>query len=232
MTTGTSYTDRARPDPEDTYLSYRLNPKKQDIRFFWKDDEGRPIRSFQNLQEYVKKNGKNLVFAMNGGMYKTDHSPLGLFIQEHQTMTRINRADAKGNFYLKPNGIFYLTDHNKAVIEVTDSFRVRQNVRFATQSGPMLLVDGKIHPAFRAGSSNLNIRNGVGILPDGNILFALSRTDVNFYDFAMFFKKAGCRNALYLDGFVSRAYLPSQHWIQHDGDFGVIIAEVNDLGKK
>jgi uncharacterized protein YigE (DUF2233 family) len=87
----------------------------------------------------------------------------------------------------------------------------------------MLLINGNIHPAFIKGSSNLNIRNGVGILPDNTIVFVMSKTQVNFYDFASYFKKLGCKNALYLDGFVSRVYLPDQNWIQTDGNFGVMI---------
>ncbi len=89
--------------------------------------------------------------------------------------------------------------------------------------GPMLVVDGKIHDAFKAGSMNLNIRNGVGILPDNRIIFAMSKTEINFYAFANYFKSMGCKNALYLDGLVSRIYLPEQDWIQIDGNFGVII---------
>jgi uncharacterized protein YigE (DUF2233 family) len=80
-----------------------------------------------------------------------------------------------------------------------------------------------MHPAFREGSTNLNVRNGVGLLPGNKILFAMSRKEINFFDFARFFAQMGCRNALYLDGFVSRTYAPSENWIQIDGDFGVII---------
>jgi uncharacterized protein YigE (DUF2233 family) len=87
----------------------------------------------------------------------------------------------------------------------------------------MLVIDGNIHPAFNKASANLNIRNGVGILPDNTIVFAMSKAEINFYDFACFFKNLGCKNALYLDGLVSRTYLPEKGWIQEDGDFGVII---------
>jgi uncharacterized protein YigE (DUF2233 family) len=86
----------------------------------------------------------------------------------------------------------------------------------------MLVINGQIHPAFKQGSPNKNIRNGVGVLPDGTILFVLSKQAVNFYDLANYFKKLGCNNALYLDGFVSRAYLPDKNWLQLDGEFGVI----------
>jgi uncharacterized protein YigE (DUF2233 family) len=85
------------------------------------------------------------------------------------------------------------------------------------------LIDGKIHPAFKDGSLNLNIRNGVGILPGNKILFAMSKWPVNFYDFAEYFKSQGCKDALYLDGAISRTYLPEKNWSQTGGDFGVII---------
>lgn len=90
----------------------------------------------------------------------------------------------------------------------------------------MLVIDGKLHPKFNEGSKNLNIRNGVGILPNGNVLFAMSKKKINFYDFAQYFKKLGCKNALYLDGFVSRTYLPSKGYKTNGGKFGVIIGVV------
>ncbi len=81
----------------------------------------------------------------------------------------------------------------------------------------------QLHPAFKQGSSNLNIRNGVGLLPGNKLLFAMSKTPINFYDFATFFKDQGCSKALYLDSFVSRTYLPEKKWEQTDGNFGVMI---------
>jgi uncharacterized protein YigE (DUF2233 family) len=105
----------------------------------------------------------------------------------------------------------------------TAFFRYTDNIKFATQSGPMLLVDGKVHSSFKQGSQHLNIRNGVGILRDSSIVFAMSSAELSLYDFALYFKEIGCINALYLDGFVSRTYLPEQNWQQLDGDFGVMI---------
>ncbi|MFM9986534.1 MAG: phosphodiester glycosidase family protein, partial [Flavobacteriales bacterium] len=142
---------------------------------------------------------------------------------------QLNTADGNGNFHLKPNGVFYLTKNRKAAICSTPEFAMSESIAYATQSGPMLIHRGKIHDAFKKGSKNLNIRNGVGILPDGKVVFAMSKTEVNFYDFAMYFSDLGCKDALYLDGFVSRTYLPSQNWIQTDGDFGVMIAVTEDM---
>lgn len=205
-------------------ISYTVDPQQKDVRLYWKDDSGHILRSIQHLRDYV---GNKLVFATNAGMYKTDNAPLGLFIQQSKTITPLNTASANGNFYLKPNGVFYITKNKKAVICQTSDFKNNVQIEFATQSGPMLVIDGAIHPAFKEGSENLNIRNGVGILPGNKLVFAMSEEPINFYDFAMYFKKLGCTNALYLDGFVSRTYLPEKNFIQMDGDFGVMIGVTN-----
>ena len=102
-----------------------------------------------------------------------------------------------------------------------------KEAKYATQSGPMLLVDGEVHPEFKDGSANINIRNGIGILPNGGVVFSISNQPVNLYDFAMHFKNKGCKNALYLDGFVSKMYLPSAGKAGSERDrFGVMIAVV------
>lgn len=160
---------------------------------------------------------------MNGGMYTENQSPLGLYIERGKTLQALNTKNAKGNFYLKPNGVFYITNSNKAVVCRTEDY-VAKDIKYATQSGPMLVIDGKINSAFTEGSSNTNIRNGVGVLPNGNVVFAMSKKEVNLYDFAEYFQKLGCNDALYLDGFVSRTYLPEQNWNDTAGNFGVIIA--------
>jgi len=164
---------------------------------------------------------------MNGGMFQKDFSPLGFYIDNGTIVRQLNTREGSGNFYLKPNGVFYITKNNTAHISTTPDFEANNMIKYATQSGPMLVINGKLHEAFKEGSANVNIRNGVGILPNGDVLFAMSKTEVNFYDFANYFKDKGCNNALYLDGFVSRAYAPSQHWEQTDGDFGVMIGVSN-----
>jgi uncharacterized protein YigE (DUF2233 family) len=212
----------------DRFLAYTVNLLKADLQLYWKNDSGQVYRSIGNLKADLKNKHKELVFAMNGGMFKADHSAQGLFIQAHKILSPLDTSSGKGNFYLKPNGVFYLTDKHTAVVCSTPSFVCHSNISYATQSGPMLVIDGKIHPAFSKGSKNVNIRNGVGILPDGQVVFVLSKEQVNLYDFAAYFKSLGCKNALYLDGFVSRAYLPAQSWLQEDGSFGVMIGVTRD----
>lgn len=207
----------------DNILSYTVDPKTHTIQFYWKNDKGEVLQSIGNLKSYLESKNQELLFAMNGGMYMENLSPLGLFIQNSKTMTKLNLKHGSGNFYLKPNGVFYLTNDNTPVVCQTASFTNNGNIKYATQSGPMLVFDGKINPQFVKGSKNTNIRNGVGILPNNKVVFAISKQPVNFYDFALYFQNLGCKNALYLDGFVSRMYLPAKQWIQTDGDFGVMI---------
>ncbi len=198
------------------------------LAFYYKNESGINYQNHEKLKTALTKKQKNLIFAVNGGMYNRDHTPQGLYIEKGKLIAPLDtQSSGYGNFYLQPNGIFYLTKDKKATVVSSDKFIHHSNIAYATQSGPMLLVDGKIHTKFRKGSTNLHIRNGVGILPDGRVLFVMSKEKINFYDLATYFKDQGCQNALYLDGFVSRTYLPSQDWEQTDGNFGVIIAETN-----
>ncbi|AXT51798.1 hypothetical protein D1818_13445 [Aquimarina sp. BL5] len=221
-----SFTNLKRSNIENTFISYEIDLKHQNIRFYWKNNVNENYRNFQNLKSELQKNNKDLIFAMNGGMYNKDLSPQGLYIENCIIKSRIDTLkNGYGNFYLQPNGIFSITKDNIPAIRTTTSFKNEGNIKYATQSGPMLLINGQIHPKFNLGSPNIHIRNGVGILPNGNLLFAMSKEKINFYDFASYFKDKGCKNALYLDGFVSRTYLPSANWEQMEGNFGVIIAE-------
>ncbi|MEM6721957.1 MAG: phosphodiester glycosidase family protein [Bacteroidota bacterium] len=205
-------------------LTYEVNPKTDQIRFYWKNEQGDIYGNAKNLKNQLKEKGETLVFAMNGGMYLKDQSPQGLYVEDGRIITpEDSKKEGYGNFYLQPNGVFYINKYNKAIICVSDSLKATRSIKYATQSGPMLVIDGQLHEKFTKGSKNLHIRNGVGVLPNGNLLFAMSKEKINFYDFATFFKENGCQNALYLDGFVSRTYLPSKGYEQLDGNFGVMI---------
>jgi uncharacterized protein YigE (DUF2233 family) len=211
---------------DNQFVSYTVDPKKQDLQLFWKDEKNEVFKSIRNLELWLNKKNRKLVFAMNGGMYETGNSPKGLYIEKQVVLSPLDTSSGTGNFFLKPNGVYYITIDNTPVIATTDNFHDSGKIKYATQSGPMLVINGQIHPAFNEGSKNRNIRNGVGILPDNKVVFAMSKSEINFYDFANFFKKMGCKNALYLDGLVSKTYLPEKNWRQTDGDFGVIIGVV------
>jgi len=208
---------------EDDFITYIADPKRQDIHLYWKDEHQQIFRSLQNLKTWLEGRGQTLLFAMNGGMYRPGNIPQGLYIENQKTIIPLDTSRGNGNFYLQPNGVFYLTMDNVPFICTTTEFVNDGRVKFATQSGPMLLTNGKMHPAFQTGSANLNIRNGVGLLHSNQMVFVMSKKKISFYEFAAYFKSLHCQNALYLDGLVSRTYLPQKGWTQMDGDFGVII---------
>ena len=215
-------------DEEITYFT--VDPSSQKIQLYWKNDEGETIGNFQKLKSFVEAKQEHLLFAMNGGMYKKDNSPVGLYIEKNKTLSPLDTMKGNGNFYLQPNGVFYITNENKAVVCKTSDFKPGKKIKYATQSGPLLLIDGEIHPAFKKESGNMNIRNAVGILPDNRVIFAISKTEINFYNFAMYFKKRGCKNALYLDGYVSRIYLPGKNPVSAGENFGVMIGVTREKG--
>ncbi|MFP3833054.1 phosphodiester glycosidase family protein [Chryseobacterium sp. SIMBA_028] len=208
---------------ENKFVIYQVNPKKQNLKFYWKNDKNEILKSIDHLKDEVESKNEKLVFAMNGGMFEPDQSPKGLYIENFKILKSIDTLQGLGNFYLQPNGILYITKNNQPGITETKKYTPHKGIKYATQSGPMLLIDGKINPIFQKESKNLNIRNGVGILENGEIIFAMSKKEVNFYSLAELFKEMGCKNALYLDGYVSRTYLPEKNWIQKDGNFGVMI---------
>jgi uncharacterized protein YigE (DUF2233 family) len=213
------------------YIGYEAHPDSGQIHMYWKDDSGIVLSSIGNLKNYTTKKGLQLLYSCNGGMYMQNQAPLGYYIEKGKTLRKINTKTGSGNFYLKPKGVFYVNDKNKPFVKNIETaadriFLQQQKINYLTQSGPMLLNNGNINTLFTKGSSNINIRNGVGILANGNAYFAMSTYPVSFYDFAAHFKSKGCTEALYFDGFVSRSYCPQLNYVQTSGNFGVMVAVV------
>ncbi|MFT4150705.1 MAG: phosphodiester glycosidase family protein [Paracoccaceae bacterium] len=178
-----------------------------DLRLFLNGPDGN-LGSFEAVNRLLAAQGKALVFAMNAGMYHPDRRPVGLYTEEGHTMSSLVTTSGGGNFGLVPNGVFCIGTRF-AVIETRAYARARMQCRFATQSGPLLVISGKLHPRFLADSPSTYIRNGVGVTPDGRAVFAISGRAVNFHTFARFFRDViGAPDALYLDGSISRLYAP------------------------
>ncbi len=206
-----------------TILCYAADLKSVDLGVYWKDEAGVPFKNIGALKNRLEARGERLLFACNGGMFKKDFSPQGLLVENGKELSPLDTASGEGNFYLKPNGVFILTTDNQAEVLPTEKFPDRNTIRFATQSGPMLLIQGRINSAFAKNSVNYNIRNGVCVAPNGNVVLAISKTKVNFYEFAEYFQSVGCQDALYLDGFISKAFWPEKNWGQLGGELGPII---------
>jgi uncharacterized protein YigE (DUF2233 family) len=193
---------------EDTgYLVCTVDPAASDLRLFWRGADGAPFRRFASLAETLGTEGRTLVFAVNAGMYDTDFSPIGLYVEDGRELRPLDRTVMTGspgsipNFYKEPNGVFFFGEAGAGIL-TSDAFEARRPVvRFATQSGPMLVISGALHPALIPGSSDRTRRSGVGVCANGAVRVAISEGRVNFHDFARLFRDhLGCPDALFLDG--------------------------------
>ena len=181
-----------------------------DIRLFLNRENGKPLFSFEAVEAKLaaKEEEASLVFAMNAGMYHEDRAPVGLYVENGKQVAPLNTAARDGNFGLVPNGVFYIGDGKAGVAETSVFAETAPEVVFATQSGPMLVIGGALHPKFNADGPSKKKRNGVGITDDGQtVYFVMSEGLVNFHSFASFFRDhLETPNALFLDGTVSRLY--------------------------
>jgi len=178
------------------------------LRLFWKDEDGLPYATFHRLPAEV--DGRPLVFAMNAGMYRPDLSPAGLYVEDGETLRSANTADGPGNFHMKPNGVFFVAGDEAGVMTTERYLAERPAADHATQSGPMLVIDGRIHPRFLPDSTSRKHRNGVGVRDPHTVVFAITEQPVTFHQFARLFRDhLGCDDALFLDGSISSLYAPA-----------------------
>jgi uncharacterized protein YigE (DUF2233 family) len=166
-------------------------------------------KTLDAVEDEVKAEHRSLVVAMNGGMYQPNRRPVGLHIERGSERAPIVRGGSKGNFGMLPNGVFVIDEEGAAVEDTVAWNRDSDDVWLATQSGPAMVLDGVIHPAFNPGSSNVNLRNGVGVRDPQHVVFVVSEEGVRLHDMATLFRDSlGCPNALYLDGLVSSLHGP------------------------
>jgi uncharacterized protein YigE (DUF2233 family) len=187
------------------FIVCTVDPSTHEIRLHLLDGSGAPWRRLDRLAQFQKAQASPLIFAMNAGMYHEDLSPVGLYVEDGRELAPLNNAEGKGNFFLKPNGVFGVYSDGRPFVVTSQDYPLSARVKsFATQSGPMLVIDGGIHPKFEPDGKSWFTRNGVGISEEGRAIFAISRGPVSFGVFArLFLERLKCRNALYFDGVVS-----------------------------
>ncbi|MCM2561850.1 phosphodiester glycosidase family protein [Lutimaribacter sp. EGI FJ00015] len=195
---------------DNTYTVCAVDAGKEDLRLFLDNPQGAKYGHFTNIDTQLTRNGQQLGFAMNAGMYHPDRAPVGHYVEDGQEKMHVISSAGSGNFGLLPNGVFCIREDRADVIETRSFLEQAPNCRYATQSGPMLVIDGALHPRFLPDSTSRFVRNGVGTSADGQTAyFAISQGAVTFHQFAQLFRDAlKTPNALYFDGNISRLHAP------------------------
>lgn len=215
------------------YTACEVDPRVDDLRLFLDAPSGAKYGQFSTIDGALANEGKTLIFGMNGGMYHNDRAPVGHYIEDGQEIMRVIPNAGPGNFGLLPNGVFCIQNDRADVIETLTYDAARPNCRFATQSGPMLVIDGDLHPRFLKDSTSRYIRNGVGTSEDGaRVVFVISDQLVTFHEFGRIFRDdLGLPNALFLDGSVSRLHAPQLNRSDFGRWLGPIVGVVAPLDR-
>ncbi|MQQ08095.1 hypothetical protein GFB49_06500 [Epibacterium sp. SM1979] len=192
------------------YSICEVDAVHEQLRLFLRDDAGNVIGHFSSLDKQLDAVGQVLSFATNAGMYHADRSPVGLFVEQGEEVMHLVPNAGPGNFGLLPNGIFCIRQGRADVFETLAFRDSGVTCDYATQSGPMLVIDGALHPRFLPDSTSYYVRNGVGTSADGTrVVFVISRNAVTFHQFGSLFRDhLELPSALYFDGNISRLHAP------------------------
>lgn len=215
------------------YTLCEVDATQDDLRLFLYDADDAPFGQFSAINSALEAQGETLAFAMNAGMYHDDRSPVGQYIEDGQQIMRLITSPGPGNFGLLPNGVLCLREGRADVIETLRYEREAPQCDSATQSGPMLVIDGALHPRFLEDGTSKNIRNGVGTSADGTrAVFVISDEPVNFHTFGMLFRDhLNLPNALFLDGSISRLYAPNLNRVGFGFSLGPIVGVVTPIDR-
>lgn len=210
---------------EGTPLTHCIaDPKRHTIRTVLGPD-GKPYRSLSELAVGLGDKAGRVAFAMNGGMYDEAGLPIGYYVEGGKRLHTLNRNEGWGNFHLQPNGVFFGTG-TRWEVRATDDFaaKVSKRPQFGTQSGPMLVIAGKLHPRIDSDGPSQKLRNAVGVDRQGRAHFVISEAPISFGKLARYFRdELHTPNALFLDGSVSSLWDPTMHRVDGGPPLGPLI---------
>ncbi len=212
------------------FQSFVVDPSKHRISLHWKDGDDQPYRSLSAVQGALRGQGKTVLALMNAGIYDKQRRPLGLHVEEGRVLRPVDRRRGGGNFYLKPNGVFYIGASGPAIAR-TNEFKLTKDIVLATQSGPLLFDKNGLHPAFVKNSRHKHYRNAIGVRQNGQVVLLMSTKPVTFWQLAHFLRdKQKCIAGLYLDGYISQFWQTGSKAPTSAKRFVGILA-VSELGK-
>jgi uncharacterized protein YigE (DUF2233 family) len=209
----------------DPFTVCRAEAGKDDIRLSLRDAGGKPHRRLSILKTHLGEAAGKVKFAMNAGMFDGRSAPIGLYVENGKQLKPINTRNGGGNFHLKPNGVFWIGQDGKTHVTAADAYVAQKpKPKWATQSGPMLVIDGKLHPKISHDGESRYTRNGVGVQDSGDTLFVISDAPVSFGKLARLFRdELKTDNALYFDGAVSSLWAPSLDRLDAGRDLGPMV---------
>jgi uncharacterized protein YigE (DUF2233 family) len=208
------------------YLVCRIDLRRFDVEVRWSGRDSKPFGTIASLVGALDSaDRRRLVLVMNAGMYEQDLHPVGLLVERGKEIAPANTAQGVGNFYWKPNGIFFFGKGQAGILETSLYLQRRPPADYATQSGPLLVVNGRIDSRMLASTASKNIRNGVGVRDANTAIFVISDDPVSFSDFARLFRDAlSCPDALYFDGVISDVLVPALNRADRRSTVGPLVA--------
>lgn len=130
------------------------------------------------------------LLSINGGFFDHEFHPLGLRINNKKLENPLKRISWWGIFYIK---------NNRPHISNVRHFNHDDEIDFAVQSGPRLLIKGKI-PSLKPGVAD---RSALGITADGKVIILVSTNSAMTTRVLAKMLKApplSCTDAINLDG--------------------------------
>ncbi|MHA6317412.1 phosphodiester glycosidase family protein [Altererythrobacter sp. CAU 1778] len=209
------------------------DPEMHRIVLALKDNDGRVFRTMPDYAARRPADAAPVAFAMNAGMYDEVGEPIGYYVENGERIHELNRNEGPGNFHLKPNGVFYVAAPGEWRIRTTSEFyeKVMDRPLFGTQSGPMLVIDGAIHPEFSEDGDSRKTRNGVGIDASGRAHFVISEGPISFGKFARYYRdEVQAEDALFLDGSVSSLWDPANDRLDIGPELGPLVVVERKAG--
>ncbi len=171
------------------------------LEIFWLDETNAPFLDVQTLRGWLAKHGRQLVFATNAGEYESVTEPVGLLIASGVKRQKINLRNGKGNFYEKPNGVFWVANGAPHIAGSEEFNSLNVQPLIATQAGPLLIVNGKPRLDLSSYKGQAYSRSAACITESGTATFVFSSKPVTIADLGEFMHKdLRCSAALYLDG--------------------------------
>ena len=220
---------RTFDDGNITYGIFQAKP--EEVQLHWKDAEGNDYQSLTRLKNALE-DSYNVKMIMNAGIYSMNNVPAGLWIEQGKELNALNTKSGKGNFHVQPNGVFAIAGNKPYILTTAAYQKSKLKPDFALQSGPMLIIHGKMNSQFRASLESYHKRNAVCLTKQNELLFLMTiKGEPNLYTLSQGLLKIGCHDALYLDGTISNWYISGQfntlHWKRFVGMISVL-----DVNKK